>query len=55
MIESIGTRGVLARALFVVAEATEEPGLQWLAPFAVASMAEWSRDRGAMCSSSMAT
>ncbi|WP_354321274.1 F0F1 ATP synthase subunit alpha [Pseudacidovorax sp. 1753] len=46
VIEAVRARGALARTLFVVAEATAQPGLQWLAPFAATSMAEWFRDRG---------
>lgn len=46
VIESVRRDGDLGRAIFVVAEATAEPGLQWIAPFAATSMAEWFRDRG---------
>jgi len=46
VIEAVRSRGAFARTLFVVAEATAAPGLQWLAPFSATSMAEWFRDRG---------
>ena len=45
VIEAVRMRGAMARTIFVVAPATEEPGLRWLAPFAATSMAEWFRDR----------
>ncbi len=34
------------RCIFVVAPASSTPGLQWIAPFAGFTMAEWFRDRG---------
>lgn len=46
VIEAVRSRGNLDRTIFVVAEATAEPGLQWLAPFSATSMGEWFRDRG---------
>ncbi|MCB1395874.1 MAG: F0F1 ATP synthase subunit alpha [Rhodobacter sp.] len=46
VIEAVRQRGDAGRTVFVVGEATAEPGLQWLAPFAATSMAEWFRDRG---------
>uniref|UniRef100_UPI0035AF6662 F0F1 ATP synthase subunit alpha n=1 Tax=Paenirhodobacter enshiensis TaxID=1105367 RepID=UPI0035AF6662 len=46
VIDAVERRGEPARTLFVVAEATAEPGLQWIAPFAATSIAEWFRDRG---------
>lgn len=46
VIEAVRERGNFARTIFVVAEATAEPGLQWLAPFSATSIAEWFRDRG---------
>ncbi|MFT3803340.1 MAG: F0F1 ATP synthase subunit alpha [Burkholderiaceae bacterium] len=46
VIDAVGKRGAAARTIFVVAEATAPAGLQWLAPFAATSMAEWFRDRG---------
>lgn len=46
VIEAVRTRGDLSRSVFVVAEATAEAGLQWLAPFSATSIAEWFRDRG---------
>ena len=38
--------GALARTVVVVAGADAPPGLQYLAPYAATSMAEWFRDRG---------
>ncbi|MDE3174665.1 MAG: F0F1 ATP synthase subunit alpha [Pseudomonadota bacterium] len=46
VIEAVRARGAFARTIFVVAPATAEPGLRWIAPFAATSMAEWVRDRG---------
>ena len=46
VIEAVRARGALARTIFVVAEATAQPGLRWLAPFTATSIAEWFRDRG---------
>ena len=46
VIEAVREKGAFARTIFVVAPATSEPGLRWLAPFAATSMAEWVRDRG---------
>ncbi|WP_323772328.1 F0F1 ATP synthase subunit alpha [Antarctobacter sp.] len=46
VIEAVREKGNLSRTIFVVAPATSEPGLRWLAPFAATSMAEAVRDRG---------
>ena len=46
VIEAVRDKGAFARTIFVVAPATAEPGLRWLAPFAATSMAEWVRDGG---------
>lgn len=46
VIEAVREKGPFARTIFVVAAATSEPGMRWLAPFAATSMAEWVRDRG---------
>ncbi|AWK88182.1 F0F1 ATP synthase subunit alpha [Azospirillum thermophilum] len=46
VVEAVRTGGAAARTLFVVAAADAAPGLQWLAPFAGFTMAEYFRDRG---------
>ena len=46
VIDAVRDRGPFARTVFVVAPATAEPGLRWLAPFAGTAIAEWFRDRG---------
>ena len=43
---AVRTHGAFERCLFVVAEATALPGLQWIAPAAGFTMAEFFRDRG---------
>lgn len=43
---AVKTRGAPENCIFVVAPASSSPGLQWLAPFAGFSMAEYFRDRG---------
>ena len=45
-IEAVKTRGAAERCIFVVAGASASPGLQWIAPFAGFSIAEYYRDRG---------
>jgi F-type H+-transporting ATPase subunit alpha len=45
-IEAIQTKGAPARCIIVVAGAASSPGLQWIAPFAGFTMAEYFRDRG---------
>ena len=46
VIEAVRAKGAFERTIFVVAPATAEPGLRWLAPFAATSMAEYVRDNG---------
>ncbi len=45
-IDAITTNGAPERTIVVVAGAADAPGLQWIAPFAGFSMAEYFRDRG---------
>jgi F-type H+/Na+-transporting ATPase subunit alpha len=45
-IEAVRTYGAMERCIFVVADADAAPGLQWLAPYAGTTMAEFFRDRG---------
>lgn len=44
-IDTIQASGIADRCICVVAEAASPPGLQWIAPFAAFSMAEYFRDR----------
>jgi len=46
VIEAVRARGAPERAIFVVAAASTPPGLQWIAPFAGFTIAEYFRDRG---------
>ncbi len=46
VIDAIQARGAPERCIFVVASASATPGLQWIAPFAGFTMAEYFRDRG---------
>ncbi len=46
IIEAIHTHGAPERCIFIVASASSAPGLQWIAPFAGVTMAEYFRDRG---------
>jgi len=46
LIGAIETHGAPQRCIFIVAGASSAPGLQWIAPFAGFSMAEYFRDRG---------
>ena len=46
VIETVRTRGAPARSIFVVAGASSPPGLQWIAPFAGMTIAEYFRDHG---------
>jgi len=46
VIEAIKAHGAPERCIFVVASAAAAPGLQWIAPFAGFTMAEYVRDRG---------
>jgi len=45
-IRAVQTHGAAERCIFVVAGASASPGLQWIAPFAGFTMAEYYRDRG---------
>ena len=45
-IQAVQTYGAAERCIFVVAGASASPGLQWIAPFAGFTMAEYFRDRG---------
>ncbi|MCT2398450.1 F0F1 ATP synthase subunit alpha [Novosphingobium mangrovi (ex Huang et al. 2023)] len=45
-IEAVKAHGAPERCIFVAASAAEAPGLQWLAPFAGFTMAEYFRDKG---------
>jgi F-type H+-transporting ATPase subunit alpha len=46
VISAIQTHGAPQRCIFVTASASAAPGLQWIAPFAGFTMAEYFRDRG---------
>jgi F-type H+-transporting ATPase subunit alpha len=46
LIEEVRSGGPFERSIFVVAEADDPPGLQWIAPYAACSMAEYFRDKG---------
>ncbi|MEZ5703231.1 MAG: F0F1 ATP synthase subunit alpha [Burkholderiaceae bacterium] len=46
VIDAVRRLGAPERTIFVVAASTAAPGLQWLAPFAGFSVAEYFRDRG---------
>ncbi len=45
-ISAVRAAGAPERTIFVVAGAASAPGLQWIAPFAGVTMAEYFRDRG---------
>jgi F-type H+-transporting ATPase subunit alpha len=45
-IDALKTHGDFSRCIVVVAGAASAPGLQWIAPYAGMSMAEYFRDRG---------
>jgi F-type H+-transporting ATPase subunit alpha len=45
-IDAVRTHGAPERCIFVVGSAAAAPGLQWLAPFAGFTMAEYFRDNG---------
>jgi F-type H+-transporting ATPase subunit alpha len=45
-IDTIQAKGAPERCIVVVAESASSPGLQWIAPFAGFTMAEYFRDRG---------
>lgn len=46
VIEAVREHGAAERCVFVVASASASPGMQWAAPFAGFSIAEYFRDRG---------
>lgn len=46
VIDTLTATGALARSIVVVAGPASPAGLQWIAPFAGMTMAEWFRDRG---------
>jgi F-type H+-transporting ATPase subunit alpha len=46
VIDQVRAHGAAERCIFVVASPAAAPGLQWLAPFAGMTMAEYFRDRG---------
>jgi F-type H+-transporting ATPase subunit alpha len=46
VIDAVRSHGAPERCIFVIANASSAPGLQWVAPFAGFTMAEYFRDRG---------
>ncbi len=46
VIDAVRAHGAPQRCIFVIAGASTTPGLQWIAPFAAVTMAEYFRDRG---------
>ncbi len=46
VIEAVRAHGAPERTIFVVADAADPTGLQWIAPFAGFTIAEWFRDHG---------
>ncbi len=46
VIDQVRRHGAPERCIFVVASPAGAPGLQWIAPFAGITIAEWFRDRG---------
>jgi F-type H+/Na+-transporting ATPase subunit alpha len=46
VVNAIQAHGAPDRCIFVIASASVAPGLQWIAPFAGVTMAEYFRDRG---------
>jgi F-type H+-transporting ATPase subunit alpha len=46
VVEAVRKHGAPERCIFVVASAAAAPGLQWIAPFAGFTIAEYFRDRG---------
>jgi F-type H+/Na+-transporting ATPase subunit alpha len=46
VIEAVRAHGAFERCIIVVAGSSSTPGLQWIAPFAGFTMAEYFRDRG---------
>jgi F-type H+-transporting ATPase subunit alpha len=45
VIDAVKAHGAPERCIFVIANASDSPGLQWLAPFSGVTMAEYFRDR----------
>ncbi|MEI8393789.1 MAG: F0F1 ATP synthase subunit alpha [Rhodospirillaceae bacterium] len=46
VIDSVRRLGPIERTIFVIANADDPPGLQWIAPYAACTMAEYFRDSG---------
>jgi F-type H+-transporting ATPase subunit alpha len=46
VIETVKQFGAMERCIFVIAASDDPPGLQWLAPYAACSMAEYFSERG---------
>ncbi len=46
VVEAVRAYGAVDRCIFVVGEPDSPPGLQWIAPYAACSMAEYFRDQG---------
>jgi F-type H+-transporting ATPase subunit alpha len=46
VIDAVRSHGAIERCVFVVGEAEAPPGMQWIAPYAACTMAEFFRDRG---------
>ncbi|MGD9669829.1 MAG: F0F1 ATP synthase subunit alpha [Hyphomicrobiaceae bacterium] len=46
VVDAVRTHGAMERCIFVVGEASDPPGVQWLVPYAACTVAEYFRDRG---------
>ncbi len=46
VIDAVRRHGAPERCIFVIGQADSPPGLQWVAPYAACTMAEYFRDRG---------
>jgi F-type H+-transporting ATPase subunit alpha len=46
LIDEVKASGPFDRCIFVIAEADDQPGQQWIAPYAACTMAEYFRDQG---------
>ncbi|MFI5297662.1 MAG: F0F1 ATP synthase subunit alpha [Polyangiales bacterium] len=46
LVETVRAKGSMARCVFVVTNADDPPGLQWIAPYAACTIAEYFRDEG---------
>jgi F-type H+-transporting ATPase subunit alpha len=46
LIEVVRAKGSMDRCVFVVTSADDPPGLQWIAPYAACTVAEYFRDKG---------